>query len=252
MIPQVFIDRMQKNVPHMTPLASPSLVDVAVLADEVTHTFSAEAGQDGRVLRGVNLEVRAGEVLILTGPSGAGKTTLLTIVGALRGLQAGSVHTLGQELGLLDDKGREVLRRRIGFIFQDHNLFEALTAEQTLRLAMSLHGERYTETDYQERPAVMLDALGLAGYGPSLPGKLSTGQKQRVAIGRALINSPQLILADEPTASLDKHSSARVIKLLRRHADERGVAVIIVTHDGRLFGDADRILEMVDGRIVAQ
>jgi putative ABC transport system ATP-binding protein len=226
--------------------------DITVLADEVSHSFSAEAGQDNRVLRGVNLAVRAGEVVILTGPSGAGKTTLLTLIGALRGVQAGFVRTLGENVGLLNDSAREKLRQRIGFIFQDHNLFEALTARQTLRLAMSLCRDRYKEADYEERPTAVLDSLGLAGYGTSLPGKLSTGQKQRVAIGRALINDPQLILADEPTASLDKESGRRVMDLLRRHADERGVTVIIVTHDGRLFGDADRILEMVDGRIVAQ
>lgn len=193
------------------------------------------------------LSVRPGEIVIMTGPSGSGKTTLLTLIGALRSIQSGSVKVFGRELGGLDSRGQERVRRDIGFIFQAHHLFESLTARQTLRFAMQLHA--YSKAELAARPAQMLEELGLGTHFDYKPEQMSVGQCQRVAIGRALINHPRLILADEPTAALDKDTGRLVVNLLRQRAKSDGATILIVTHDPRIHDVADRIVRMVDGRI---
>lgn len=212
--------------------------------------FSFSSGRAAKqVLFDCNLELYPGEVNILTGPSGSGKTTLLTLIGALRSLQKGSIKVFGRELLGLGSRGQTGIRREVGFIFQDHNLFEALTAGQTLRLAMRLFPGRYDRRAYRELPQQMLEALGMEAYLHSRPAALSTGQKQRVAIARALINHPRLILADEPTASLDRETGLVVMRLLKSRAEEEGASVIIISHDQRLFPFADRVIRMEDGRL---
>jgi putative ABC transport system ATP-binding protein len=201
------------------------------------------------VLRDVALQVGVGEVLLLTGPSGSGKTTLLTLIGALRAMQEGSCEVLGQELFGASERARVSLRQRIGFIFQNHNLLGALTARQNVAMALEV-APRLSETERLARAGEMLTAVGLADHADRLPGKLSGGQRQRVAIARALAAQPGLVLADEPTAALDKVSGAEVAHLLRDLAKSRGVPILMVTHDPRILDIADRVVTMEDGRIV--
>ena len=201
------------------------------------------------VLRDVALQVGVGEVLLLTGPSGSGKTTLLTLIGALRAMQEGSCEVLGQELFGASERARVSLRQRIGFIFQNHNLLGALTARQNVAMALEV-APRLSETERLARAGEMLAAVGLAEHTDRLPSKLSGGQRQRVAIARALAAQPGLVLADEPTAALDKVSGAEVAHLLRDLAKSRGVPILMVTHDPRILDIADRVVTMEDGRIV--
>jgi len=221
----------------------------AVEVSSVGYIYGNKHAQR-QVLFNCDLFLKPGEIVVMTGPSGSGKTTLLTLIGALRELQQGSIRILGHAIGGLSASRLQQLRKHIGFIFQDHNLFESMSASQTLRLAMQLFNERYTKQDKLNLPISMLEDLGLGERVNYLPGDLSTGQKQRVAIGRALINHPQLILADEPTAALDKGSGEKVMSLLRQRADNESATVLIVTHDQRIFDSADRIVQMMDGRII--
>jgi putative ABC transport system ATP-binding protein len=201
------------------------------------------------VLRDIDLTIHPGEIVLLTGPSGSGKTTLLTLVGALRAMQEGSCRVLGQELMEATEAQRVALRRRIGFIFQQHNLLGFLTAQQNVAMAIELD-PRTTEAGRLERATAMLAAVGLGDRGASRPDQLSGGQRQRVAVARALAGEPGLILADEPTAALDRQSGGEVVRLLRDLAKRRGVPILLVTHDPRILDLADRIVSMEDGRIV--
>ena len=201
------------------------------------------------VLRDIDLTIRPGEIVLLTGPSGSGKTTLLTLIGALRAMQEGSCRVLGQELMGASEAQRVALRRRIGFIFQQHNLLGFLTAQQNVAMAIELD-PRTTEAGRLERATAMLAAVGLGDRGASRPDQLSGGQRQRVAVARALAGAPGLILADEPTAALDRQSGGEVVRLLRDLAKRRGVPILLVTHDPRILDLADRIVSMEDGRIV--
>lgn len=212
------------------------------------YSYNSDSGHKP-VLRNVSLTLQRGEFVILTGPSGAGKTTLLTLVGALRAMQGGSIRVLGKELADLNAPGQREVRRRIGFIFQDHNLFTALTAFETLWLTTELGPVKFSRDQALDRARALLASLGMEDKLHALPRELSTGQKQRVAIARALINAPPLILADEPTASLDHAHSNLVIDLLRRRAADEGTAVLMVTHDSRIFETADRVIQMVEGEI---
>ena len=219
-----------------------------VSATRLNYHFDIDTEDPKQVLFGVDFELNVGEFVILTGPSGSGKTTLLTLIGALRSAQSGRLRVFDYELlGLSADEQREI-RRRTGFIFQDHNLFEALTASQTLALALHVAGETLSREEERARVYEQLSVLGLADYLQRKPRALSGGQKQRVAIARALINRPELILADEPTAALDPENAASVMNLLKRRTME-GASVLLVTHDVRSFPYADRIVEMVGGRI---
>ena len=213
-------------------------------------TFAYGEGELRRpVLRDVAMDVHAGEVVLLTGPSGSGKTTLLTLIGALRGMQEGSCRVLGRELMGATERDRVALRRRIGFIFQNHNLLGFLTARQNVAMALEIDAA-VPERERLDRAGAMLAAVGLAGHEDKTPAKLSGGQRQRVAIARALVAEPGLVLADEPTAALDKVSGGEVVHLLRDIAKSRGTPILMVTHDPRILEIADRIVAMEDGRIV--
>jgi putative ABC transport system ATP-binding protein len=200
-------------------------------------------------LRDVDLAIAEGEIVLLTGPSGSGKTTLLTLVGALRALQSGTCTVLGQQLMGATEAQRVALRRRIGFIFQQHNLLGFLTARQNVAMALELEPGT-TEQGRLARAGEMLEAVGLGAKAESLPGQLSGGQRQRVAVARALAARPGLVLADEPTAALDRQSGQDVVRLLTDLARQRGVPILLVTHDPRILDIADRIVAMEDGRVI--
>ncbi|MEM7247720.1 MAG: ATP-binding cassette domain-containing protein [Acidobacteriota bacterium] len=222
------------------------MADPVVTTRDLTHHFG-EQPHDKQVLFDITLDVAPGELVIMTGPSGSGKTTLLTLLGGLRATQAGSNRVLGQELLGLAPRDLVDLRRRIGFIFQLHNLFDSLSAGENVKMALELHDHSASERNRLAREA--LAQLGLGDRVASKPRELSGGQRQRVAIARALVNRPKLILADEPTAALDKDASRDVVDLLRRLTREENATILMVTHDSRILDVADRIVNMVDGQI---
>lgn len=218
---------------------------VIVNVDNVQYSFG-EGETRKQVLFDNFLRVHAGEIVIMTGRSGSGKTTLLTLIGTLRSVEEGYIQVLDQELHGAPTARIVDVRRKMGFIFQAHNLFESLTAFQNANMAAELAG--MTRRSAKERINDLLTRLDLGHRIYYKPKALSGGQKQRVAIARALVHDPQLVLADEPTAALDKESTGKVIDLFRERAD-RGSALIIVTHDDRILPIADRIVTMEDGHI---
>ena len=195
-----------------------------------------------RALDGVDLDLTAGEFVVVLGPSGSGKTTLLNLIGGLDTPSEGLVRVGGDDLVGLDDRGRTHFRRyKIGFVFQFFNLIPTLTAEENVRLAADLVSEPRDVTH-------LLRSVGLAARATHFPGQLSGGEQQRVAVARALVKNPSVILADEPTGSLDSVTGAEILALLRRLAKDEGRTVILVTHDGSIADRADRVLTLADGR----
>ena len=231
-----------------TDLATPSAQPQQQLAIKTENlNFHFGAGElRKQVLFDISLDLPKGQIVILTGPSGSGKTTLLTLIGALRTMQEGSLRVLGTELVGLSNRELIDVRRNIGFIFQAHNLFESLTASQNVEMSVELTGRL---SNKREQAAEMLTKLGLGERVHYKPNALSGGQKQRVAIARALVNKPRIILADEPTAALDKASGRDVVNLMRQLCEEQGSTVLMVTHDNRILDVADRIINLVDGRL---
>ncbi len=193
----------------------------------------------------INLMIEAGEIVIMTGPSGSGKTTLLSLMGCLRSVQSGSLKILGTQLYGASGQKQIETRRHIGYIFQAHNLLTFLTAEENVILPTEL--THISPGVARQRAREMLRLVGLGERMNYYPDNLSGGQRQRVAIARALINEPRIILADEPTAALDKQSGRDVVELIRKLAREKGCAIVLVTHDNRILDIADRIVEMEDG-----
>lgn len=220
-----------------------------VIIEKLNHYYG-EGELRRQILYDVSVEIHRGEIVILTGPSGGGKTTLLTLVGGLRSVQVGSLKVLGHELHGASEAALVMLRKQVGYIFQAHNLLESLTACQNVQMAMRLQST-YSRKDARDNALAMLDAVGLAERADHYTNQLSGGQKQRVAIARALVNEPQMILADEPTASLDKQSGRDVVDIMQKLAKERGCTVFLVTHDNRILDIADRILDLEDGRLVS-
>ena len=202
-----------------------------------------------KILDQISDTIDPGEIVILTGPSGSGKTTLLTLIGALRSTQEGKVKVLGNELSNASNKALISTRRNIGYIFQTHNLLASLTVRQNIQMAMNVSPARTSKHESRQRIFKVLEQVGLEEHIDKLPGQLSGGQKQRVGIARALINRPSIILADEPTASLDKKSGRDVVNLINNLARAEGAAVIMVTHDNRVLDIADRIVHLEDGHI---
>ncbi|MEQ1730088.1 MAG: ABC transporter ATP-binding protein [Vicinamibacterales bacterium] len=198
----------------------------------------------------VDLDVHHGELTLLMGPSGSGKTTLVSILGGILRPTSGSVSIDGRQIDGLNDRELSAFRlRHIGFVFQGFNLFPTLSALQNVELAFDLRGIRGAAA--RRDATELLDQVGLAPKLHTYPAELSGGQKQRVAIARALVGSPTVLLADEPTAALDSSSGHTVMHLFQRLARERGRAVVIVTHDGRMQSYANRIVQMADGRVVS-
>ena len=217
-----------------------------IVFETVSHSFGVGTLRK-RVLHQVSAEFFRGEIVILTGPSGSGKTTMLTLAGALRSVQEGSVRIFEQELSGADPMQRVAIRRRIGFIFQAQNLLESLSVCQNVQISLALTAPHLSPRDGRAAAVTMLTAVGLGSKVDSYPAQLSGGQKQRVAIARALVGGPQIVLADEPTASLDKASGREVVDLLQSLARQKGCAILLVTHDNRILDIADRILTLEDG-----
>ena len=202
-----------------------------------------------QVLNGVSADFQPGEIVILTGPSGSGKTTLLTLVGALRSVEFGSVRVLGQELNRASIRQLVKIRENIGVIFQGQNLLDELTAEQNVRMSLQLD-PTISQAEAVKKSRYMLHAVGLGEQVGHLPQQLSGGQRQRVAIARALVRRPRIVLADEPTASLDRQTGREVVDLLHQLAKLQGCTILLVTHDNRILDFADRVLTLEDGRLV--
>lgn len=222
--------------------------DTPIAVTGLNHWFGTGEARKQAIFD-VNLRVRRGSLTILMGPSGSGKTTALTLMGCLRDVQEGSVCLLGHELNGADRVLNEALRRRLGFIFQAHNLHSSLTALQNVLMGLQVHGP----ADHGEQKAAashVLSLLGLADRMAYLPANLSGGQKQRVAVARALVGNPDVIFADEPTAALDSESGMAVVKMLKKLGQMRGTTTVMVTHDNRILEMADRIVTLEDGRIV--
>ncbi|MEP5569332.1 MAG: ATP-binding cassette domain-containing protein [Halioglobus sp.] len=220
-----------------------------VLVKDVSYSYHTDLS-DRRVLNNVSMQIDPGEIVILTGPSGSGKTTLITLIGALRAAQDGSVKVLDNEL--LNAKERDLarVRKEVGYIFQQHNLLESLTVAQNVTMALQLDKDnKVSRKEARERVTEVLGQVGLEEHIDKYPKALSGGQKQRVGIARALVNKPTLILADEPTASLDKESGRNVVNLIQHLCREQGASVVLVTHDNRILDVADRILHLEDGEI---
>lgn len=220
-------------------------MDPVVSIQGLDHHYGDGQGRK-QILHEVALDVLPGEIVLLMGPSGSGKSTLLTLVGALRSVQQGCLRVFGRELRGSTASEQYAVRRRVGYIFQEHNLLPFLTARQNVEMALGV-GE--APADVRAAAQAVLEAVGLGSFAHAYPATLSGGEKHRVAIARALVHRPNLVLADEPTAALDRESGHRCVELMRRLAKEQGCPILLVTHDGRIRDIADRILRIEDGRL---
>ena len=223
-------------------------IDLAVDCEGVRKDFGQGVTKVS-VLRGVDFSARPGELTFLVGPSGCGKTTLLSVIAGLLDSDGGDVRIFGESPKRLSSSERILFRRRhLGFVYQQYNLLPALTAAENAAVPLLAAG--MARRAAVEKASELLTTLGLGDRIQALPNKLSGGQQQRVTLARALVHEPRLILCDEPTAALDHATGDAVMGLLARHAVHPDRAVIVVTHDSRVFGYADRIAAMDDGRIV--
>ena len=222
--------------------------DFPLQTQALNHWFGMGEARK-QALFDIDLQIMRGSLTVLVGPSGSGKTTLLTLLGCLREVQEGSVQLLGHELRHATSDLNVALRRRLGFIFQAHNLHESLSATQNVMMGLQVKGPM----DRAAMRSAAAHALGLVGLEDRLdylPANLSGGQKQRVAIARALVGNPDVVLADEPTAALDKTTGGNVVDLLKRLGQQRGTTTVMVTHDNRILDRADRILTLEAGRLI--
>jgi putative ABC transport system ATP-binding protein len=228
---------------------SPTSTRIAVHCRGVTKTYRA-GGQTVHALRGIDLDVHAGELMMLVGPSGCGKTTLISVIAGILNRDAGECRVFDQDFAELSNARVTNFRgKNIGFVFQQFNLLPTLTAAENVAVPLLIN--RVPRAQALDRARAMLDRVGLSDRTRSLPSKLSGGQQQRVAIARALVHEPRLLVCDEPTSALDHETGHKVMNQLRELALQNGRAVVIVTHDARIFEFADRIAAMDDGVITS-
>ncbi len=220
----------------------------AIQLHNVSHFYGSGENRK-QILFDIDLDIYPGELVIMTGPSGSGKSTLVSLIGALRSVQEGQMRVGEQELNILNSTELVKYRQDIGFIFQMHNLFESLTATENVKMALQLRP--YSKSEKNNKAQEILTKLGLGERLNYKPESLSGGQRQRVAVARALVNRPKIVLADEPTAALDKESGKIVVEMLRELCETEDSTVILITHDNRILDYADRLVNMVDGRIVS-
>ena len=222
--------------------------NIAVRCDNVVKTYDS-GGTKVTALRGIDLDVRTGELMMLVGPSGCGKTTLISVIAGILDQDAGECEVFGQDFKSMRQRDRTAYRgHNIGFVFQAFNLLPTLTAAENVAVPLLILGT--PRKDAIERAEEALRRVGLGDRTHSLPKQLSGGQQQRVAIARALVHGPKLIVCDEPTSALDHETGHKVMELLREVAVGPDRALVIVTHDARIFEFADRIAKMDDGRVV--
>ncbi len=226
------------------------MTNTPVIDIQSLNHFFGKGSLRKQVLFDINLTIDIGEIVIMTGPSGSGKTTLLTLIGGLRSSQSGNLQILKEELCGASEKSLLQTRRKIGYIFQSHNLLNSLTVGENVEMSLELHDISYHKK--KEKTTKILEAVGLGNYLNYYPDNLSGGQKQRVAIARALVSNPKIVLADEPTAALDKKSGRDVVELMQHLAKEQGCTILLVTHDNRILDIADRIISMEDGRLLSE
>ena len=219
----------------------------AIICQNITKSYGAKDNVT-LALRGVDLEVKPGELFMLVGPSGCGKTTLISVIAGILNHDTGKCLIFSQDLDAMEDGDRTTFRgQNIGFVFQAYNLIPTLTTTENASIPLILNGVPRAEAS--ERAREMLKQVGLAAKLDTLPTELSGGQQQRVAIARALVHNPRLIVCDEPTSALDHTTGAEIMELFRHEALKGGRTLVIVTHDARIFQYADRIGVMDDGRI---
>ena len=229
-------------------VATPSAPLIAL--DGLRKSYNLGLPNETEVLHGVSFRIGRGEFAALIGPSGSGKSTLLNIVGLLERMTGGSYRIEGEEVNGLDDSALTLRRRTtLGFVFQFHHLLPAFSALENVTLPALMREGRITPAQ-RERARAVLAAVGLVDAMGKRPGELSGGMQQRVAIARALVLEPPLVLADEPTGNLDTASSDEVFTVMRRMHAELNTSFLVVTHDPRLAARCDRVLELVDGRLV--
>lgn len=221
---------------------------MSIISIQGLNHFFGKGSLRKQVLYDINLTIGQGEIVILTGHSGSGKTTLLSLIGGLRSVQEGSLVAMGQELNRATELQLVRTRRRTGYIFQSHNLLPFMSAQQNVLMSIELQDD-FNAKFAQKRAAAMLHAVGLGHRRHYFPDKLSGGQKQRVAIARALVSEPQLILADEPTAALDRQTGREIVNIMQSMARQQHCTILMVTHDNRILDIADRIIHMEDGRL---
>jgi putative ABC transport system ATP-binding protein len=223
--------------------------DIAIRCTGLSKVFG-EGETAVAALRGIDLEVRRGELTMLVGPSGCGKTTLISVLAGILDKTGGALNVLGDDPSAMSNADRTDWRgKHVGFVFQSFNLIPALTATENVAIPLLIQGVSRREA--LETAEALLGEVGLAPRAHSLPAQLSGGQQQRVAIARALVHAPDLVVCDEPTSALDHDTGAQVMRLLKEAAANRGRTLIVVTHDARIFEFADRIARMDDGIIVA-
>ncbi len=225
------------------------MLETPIVEIENLSHYAGARSLKKQILFDISLTIQPQEIVILTGPSGSGKTTLLTLMGGLRTVKHGSLKFMDRELRKANQHTLTQVRRRIGYVFQAHNLLDFLTARQNVQMALE-YWKGMPARESRARADAMLAAVNLDQHIHKYPNQLSGGQKQRVAIARALVGSPRLILADEPTASLDGKTGREVVELMQNLAREQGCAILLVTHDNRILDIADRIIHLEDGHLV--
>ena len=239
-----------ENSAQISPKAAEPIIKVRGLR----HVYQEGDGTK-EVLHGIDLDIFSGEIVIIMGPSGSGKSTLLKLIGAQLTLQEGNIVIDGNSLRGADKNRLMQLRRNLGFIFQSHHLLNSLKVIQNVQLPLAFDPNATAKSSRED--ALKTDALktlstvGIADQADKFPTHLSGGQRQRVAIARALIRKPSIVLADEPTASLDQKSGREIVDIIKKMAKEIGVTVVLVTHDNRILDIADRIVSLVDGVLVS-
>jgi lipoprotein-releasing system ATP-binding protein len=221
--------------------------EAVVVAEGIVKGYRTPAGYVP-VLAGLDLEVQAREMLAITGASGVGKSTLLHVLGTLDRPESGRLRLEGADvLGLAEDRLRQLRNRILGFVFQFHHLLPEFTALENVMMPALI--ARLPAAEARRRAEALLEELGLAARGHHRPGALSGGEQQRVAVARALVQSPRILLADEPTGNLDRETGERLNVLLRRLNQEKGITVVVVTHNERLAAACDRTLRLENGRL---